>query len=257
MLEQRHMELFKIFRIPQMGQYVQELIEQNKLTEDQEELLVALLESELESKTNRRIQACIRGAHFQDLSAAVEDIIYTEERSISRNVIERYASCEWIINKEPLVLIGASGTGKSYIAQALGISACRNCMKVQYTRMQSLQNEFMALKDQDRQKFNQRIDDLSKVKLLIIDDFLTTVVERDFQEVLFTIFQQREHVGSTLVATQFYPVDWGSRMTDQTVSDQITNRLVWGGSRTVIQVGGLSMRQYMADLRGSGTLDRN
>lgn len=120
------------------------------------------------------------------------------------------------------------------------------CMSVKYTRMQSLQLGFIALKEQSRIKFNQKIEELSKTKLLIIDDFLTTKIETEFQEILFTILQQREHVGSTLVATQIYPQDWTKRMEDQMVADQIINRLVWGGERTVMRVARLNMRQYLA-----------
>lgn len=100
-----------------------------------------LVDKEWDKRRSNKKHKLIRAAGFRFPSACIEDIEYHEDRKLDRGQILNLASCSYISNNHHIILKGASGNGKTYISNALGISACRNFMSVKYIRVPDLLNE--------------------------------------------------------------------------------------------------------------------
>ena len=96
-----------------------------------DEFVSMLIDAEWDDKTNRRIERAIKNARFH-YKASLEDIIYDESRNIERNKLLRLAECGYITTTQNVLITGSTGTGKSYIATALGYQACIQGFRVNY-----------------------------------------------------------------------------------------------------------------------------
>lgn len=210
------------------------------------EFLNLLIDTIDANKKDLKMRKYIREAQFSDATAAVEDILYLDSRNIQKENILRLAACEWVDYHHPLVIIGASGTGKSYVAQALGMSACRSLHTTRYVTMQQLESELAIARDVSPQDHDALRASYIKPELLIIDDFLTTRPSTKFAQDLFIIMQRRQGNASTMVVSQIQPEHWNDQFDQPLLGDQITNRLVLDRS-LIIHLKGKTMRQVMFD----------
>ena len=106
-----------------------------------EEKVELRADAEIEARDGRKTERAVRSARFKIRDACVEDIYYPPDRSLTRGRVARLASCAWVEARENLVVISESGGGKSYVAQALGVSACRRLMSVRYARLNDMFRE--------------------------------------------------------------------------------------------------------------------
>ena len=188
----------------------------------------------------------IQAARFKIKGACVEDIYYLPERNLTRDRIARLASCAWVEARENLVILSESGGGKSYIAQALGVAACRNLMSVRYARLNDMFRELNVARSEGR--VYDALDRFSKPDLLILDDFFTTPIENPLNAVdLFEILEAREGRGSTMFASQLEPDQWYLRINSELCADSILNRAV--EHARILDIKGPNMREYTADLK--------
>lgn len=102
-----------------------------------DEFLKWLLESEYDYRRNVSIERLIRSANFR-YKAYMEKIDYTIKRNLDRNQLERLASLDFIRDGQNIFITGSSGTGKSYIASAIGYEACKNGVRTYTLMRQSL-----------------------------------------------------------------------------------------------------------------------
>ena len=169
-----------------------------------------------------------------------------DSRKLTRDRIARLASCAWVEARENLVILSESGGGKSYIAQALGIAACRNLMSVRYARLNDMFRELNVARSEGR--VYDALDRFSKPDLLILDDFFTTPIENPLNAVdLFEILEAREGRGSTMFASQLEPDQWYLRINSELCADSILNRAV--EHARILDIKGPNMREYTADLK--------
>ena len=144
---------------------------------------------------------------------------------MSTDLGQIHASCGWIEARENLVIISESGGGKSYVAQALGVAACRNLMSVRYVRLNDMFRELNVARTEGR--YYEALDRFSKPDLLILDDLFTTPVENPLNAVdLFEILEAREGRASTPIASQLEPDQWYLRINSDLCADSILNRVV-------------------------------
>ena len=120
--------------------------------------------------TQTRFNRFIHNAHFSESNATIEGIEYIEDRHIDKKQILRFSTCKYIDDGHHIILKGASGNGKTYIACALGNSACRKFRTVKYIRMPELLDELTVAKDNG--EFKKVIDAYKKADLLILDEWL-------------------------------------------------------------------------------------
>jgi DNA replication protein DnaC len=203
-----------------------------------EERFALLLEQERASRDDRRLTRLLQQAKLGQ-NAAVEDIDLRTPRGLDRSVVMRLATMEWVRAHQTLLVTGATGTGKSYIACALGHAACRQGLAARYYRFSRLLGE-LAL-GRANGSYPRLLEKLAKVDLLILDDYglspLTDAERRDFLEVLEDRYSRR----ATLITSQL-PLDhWHDAIGERTFADAILDRLVHNAHRLTLKGG--SMRK--------------
>ncbi len=250
MLSEEDFALFTKWRIGAFGRRLREITEDEACDDLTFEEKVGLcIDAEIEARENRRIEKAVRAARFKIKTACVEEIYYLPDRSVTRDRIARLATCAWVDARENLVIISESGGGKSYIAQALGVAACRGLHTVRYARLNDMFRELNVARSEG--SLYDALDRFSGPDLLILDDFFTTPVENPLNAVdLFEILEAREGRGSTLIASQLEPDQWYLRVNSDLCADPILNRIV--EHARFLDIKGPNMREYTARLKRAG-----
>jgi DNA replication protein DnaC len=143
-----------------------------------------------------------------------------------------------------VLIISPTGGGKTYLACALGVSACHNGHAVTYARMDHLARQLVIARN-DGIGHQKLLNELSETDLLIIDDFLTVGIDSDAASDLFAILANREHRLPTMIASQTGPAHWVGELPDRVAADSIVNRLA-NHART-INLGQIDMRRLRHD----------
>jgi len=203
-----------------------------------EDRLALLLERETSERDNRRLRRLLQLAKLR-LDASVEDIDFRSPRGLDKSVVLRLAGCDWIRQHQVVLITGATGTGKSYLACALAQAACRHGLSTRYYRLSRLLDELtLAKADGSYPKF---LDRLLRTHLLALDDYgmapLNDVQRRDLLEVLDDRYGRR----ATLVTSQLPLEHWHDVIGDPTFGDAILDRLVHHAHRITLK--GPSMRK--------------
>ncbi|MGP5698718.1 ATP-binding protein [Glutamicibacter arilaitensis] len=203
------------------------------------------LEQENAARNERRTQKLLKDSGTPNLSACVEDIRYLPGRSLTREVVGRLTSCQWVNNATNVVILGQSSVGKTYLAQALLNAACRQGFTARYFRLDDLANYLSVFQssDPERLSFLQKLRDY---EVLLLDDFLTTPISSHIASELLNILAAREHRGSTIITSQFDPEDWYRSLHDAVIAESILNRLV--SKSEMIQLDGPNMRRHDYDV---------
>jgi DNA replication protein DnaC len=201
------------------------------------EFVGLLVQDEKTYRDNLRLKRLLKKAKLRQ-EAALEDIDYKTSRSLNQQVILELSNPQWIAAHRNVLLSGPAGIGKSYIACALGNAAARAGYTVLYMRAPRLFETLQQSRgDGSHLKALAR---LSRVQLLIIDDFLLIPLSdwerRDFLEVT----EDRYQTGSTIIASQCPIADWHPNIGDPTLADAICDRLLHNAYR--IELRGESLR---------------
>ena len=203
-----------------------------------EDRLGLLVEREAVAREDRRLTRLLRQARLR-LPASVEDVDLRASRGLDRSVLLRLASCDWIRQHQVVLITGATGTGKTFVACALAQAACRHGLSARYFRVGRLLEE-LALARADG-SWPRLLDRLQKTRLLVLDDFglvpLSEVERRDLLEVI----EDRTGRQATLVTSQLPLEHWHEAVGDATFADAILDRLVHHAHR--IPLKGASMRR--------------
>jgi DNA replication protein DnaC len=208
-----------------------------------EERLGLLLDIETTQRANNRIRRRIQAARFP-LLASMEELDLSASRGLKRAQVLQLAQSEWIGNHLNLLVLGATGAGKSFLACALGRAACQAGYSVRYERTSRLlQSLELAHADGS---YPQLLAALARVHLLIFDDWLRDPLSRSQAKELLEILDDRYGRTATLIVTQIPVVDWHSRIPDPTLSDAVLDRLVHNAYR--LELKGESMRKIHSPL---------
>ncbi len=209
------------------------IIDSNQYTSlTNQELLTMLVNAEWDNRENRRIERATKAAKFR-YNAAVENIRYDDERGLDKSLILRLSDCSFIKQTKNVLITGLTGTGKSYIASAIGHQACYNGYKVVYFNAQKLFAQLKSTKaDGTYYKF---INRLSKQDLLIIDDFGLQVLDDMERMALLEIMEDRYGIKSTMVSSQLPVKVWFDIIGESTIADAILDRVVNGAFRIEIK----------------------
>ena len=203
-----------------------------------EDRLGLLVEREATVRQDRRLNRLLRQAKLR-LPATIEDLDLRSPRGLDRSVILRLANCDWVRNHQVVLITGATGTGKTYLACALAQAACRQGISSRYLRLTQL-IEDMALARADG-SYPKLMSRLQKTDLLAIDDYGMAPLNQTERRDLLEVTEDRSGRRATLLASQL-PLDhWHEVIGDATFADAILDRLVHHAHR--ISLKGASMRR--------------
>ena len=206
-----------------------------------EERLGLLVDREAAERETKRLTTRLKFASLRQ-NACVEDINLRTPRGLDRAVFARLAAGEWINRHENLLITGAAGLGKSWIACALGHKACRDNHSVLYHRVPRL-FEALALARGDG-RYGRLLKSLSRVEVLILDDWGLSVLTGSERSDLLEILDDRHGRTSTIVTSQIPVEHWHETIGDPTLADAILDRIVHNAHR--LQLLGESMRKTSA-----------
>jgi DNA replication protein DnaC len=203
-----------------------------------EERLSLLVDIETTRRANNRLKRRIQAAKFL-LPATMEDLDLSARRGLKRAQVLQLAQSEWVQHHLNLLVLGATGAGKTFLACALGRAACQADYHVRYERTSRLlQSLELAHADGS---YPQLLRSLARTHLLIFDDWLRDPLSRSRARDLLEILDDRYGRSATMVVTQVPVVDWHSRILDPTISDAILDRLIHNAYR--LELKGDSMRK--------------
>lgn len=206
-----------------------------------EELMDALLQSEAEFRDRRKVQNRIRASKLRQ-QASFEDYDFTAKRSLTKAQLKEIYSLKWLESGRPLILVGQTGVGKSFLAQATGLHACQNGKSALFLSMSHfLEQVALARSTGTYLKFREK---MIKPDLLVLDDFgmrkFTVMEAEDLRE----ICEERSYGKSTMITTQLPISHWAEVLPDPVLAEAIKDR--FEGPGLVITITGESYRPRKA-----------
>lgn len=232
-------------RLGGMAQALERQLEQVGTYQDLpfQERFALLVEQECLERKHRKQQRLVRQARFK-LRATVQDIDYQHPRNIKKDQLARLAQGEWIDRAQNLLITGPCGTGKTYLACALGHNACLQEYSVRYFRLSRLLLTLTQAKaDGSYQKLLKQI---AKTRLLLIDDWGLEVLTAAQRNDLMEIMDDRHRESSTVMISQLPTDQWYAAIGDNTLADAILDRLMHNAHRLPLK--GESMRKVLGQL---------
>ncbi len=205
------------------------------------ERLSLLVNSEATCRDNRKITRLLRQAKLR-LHAQPADIDYQTSRGLHKDTMAQLLQLDWVRHHRNLLIEGPTGTGKTFLACALGQSICEHGLSVRYYRANRL-FEALTVAHGDG-SFGKLLTQLAKTDCLIIDDWGLDVLSQQQRNDLLEIMEDRHGQGATLITSQLPVSHWHEAIGDPTLADAILDRLLH--TATKIQLKGESMRKKQA-----------
>ena len=232
----------KNMRLPAFSEAYQKQVEDEMAYQEISfhERLALLVDAEHNSRHNNNIIRLMKGAKFAHSSAFLRNIEYLPDRHLNRDLLENLADNEYIRQGLNVLLIGATGCGKTYISNALGVNACQANYKTRYIRLPDLFADFEAARIQG--KYQALLKQYQKYALVILDEFLLIPTSETEQRDLLELVECRCGQSSTIICSQFMPEGWHERLGGSAVADSILDRIIPSSYKMTIQ-GDVSMRQ--------------
>lgn len=254
MINLETVKALRTLRLPGMARELESQLEEPQRYKGLsfEDRLALLVDAENASRKKNTIAKRITDSKLSEKQACIENIEYYEDRELDKGLITKLATCSYIRNNHHVVLKGAAGAGKSYIANALGIAACRKQFKVRYISLPDLLNEFAVAKLLNTQ--NKVKAYYAKFDLLILDEWLLRPLEEAPSYDLLEIIEACTKKGAIIFCTQYDTDDWYYRIDcereeddDSPVVEGILDRIIH--NKYMIDIKGrISMRKRHAFL---------
>jgi DNA replication protein DnaC len=203
-----------------------------------DELVHHLVQSEWDDRRYRMVQRGLKNANFR-YRASVEQIDYADGRGMDKNQVQRLSTCEFIKKGEDLFITGSTGTGKSFLASALGQQACLLGYKILYTNTAKLMSRLKMAKADGA-----HLRELSKIEkqdALILDDFGVQPFDAASRSLLLDIIEDRHGKRTTIITAQIPVKKWHEVIGEKTIADAIMDRIVHQAIR--IELYGESLRK--------------
>jgi len=208
-----------------------------------EERLYHLFEAEINQRQDKRIKRMLTLAKLKDSSASLDQIEYLPKRKLDKSQILSLANCEFINKFQNILLTGATGTGKSFLAQAIARRAISLGYSAKYYRVTTLLEEIKMSRLEG--SYTKTLAKISKFKLLLLDDFGVTPLKGDEINDLFEIIEERTLNGSIIITAQLPIKEWYAYLGNETIADAMMDRLIHTAHK--IELSGPSMRELLAN----------
>jgi len=207
-----------------------------------EDRLAMMVDREALERDGKRLATRLRFAGLRQ-QATPEDVDHRAARGLDRAVFQRLTGGEWIERHQNLLITGKTGTGKTWLACALGHRACRDNRSVLYHRLPRLLEGLGVARGDGR--YARMLKSLARVQLLILDDWGISPLTAEQRRDLMEIIDDRHERASTIVTSQLDVDDWHEHIGNPTIADAVLDRLVHGSHR--LKLTGESIRKLKAD----------
>lgn len=197
-----------------------------------------LVDCEGNERDYRKQQRLLKAAKLK-ISANAKEIDYQHPRGLKREMMAGLLQCEWLTKSQNLLLTGPCGSGKTYIACALGHQACLKGRSVKYYRLSRLLLALVQAKADGT--YSRMLTQLAKLDCLILDDWGLEPLEAAERNDLMEIMDDRHGTGSTMILSQLPTTQWHQSIGDNTLADAILDRVMHNAHR--INLKGESMRK--------------
>jgi len=208
-----------------------------------DERFTLLVQREIAWRDDRRVQRLLKAAKLKVSAACIEDINWRASRSLDRSLVAALAGGDWLRNAQNLLICGATGCGKTWLACALAHQAARSGFSVLYTRAARLFDELQVAHGDG--SFARRLAQLAKLDLLVIDDFAISPMGAAQRNDLLELLDDRVGTRSTLITSQLPVKAWHTYLDDPTLADAILDRIVHSSHK--IELKGKSLRDHKED----------
>jgi len=246
MIQQTHQWLREL-RLPAMDKAYSlqsELPASRALSFD--ERFALLVQAEWESRKEKKLGRLLKAASLREKGACLEELDFKEGRNLDKTLVVNLSDCLWIRKGYNLLVSGACGTGKTYLACAFGNAACRQGYSVRSYRLPRLLVDLQIGKGDGSWKTV--MGDLKKPDLLILDDFGLTPLEPLHCRDLLEVVEDRNAIASTIVASQLPVSSWHAAFADATIAEAVLDRLLSKAYR--FELKGPSWRQLKTSFQG-------
>lgn len=184
--------------------------------------LARLAELELIDRERRMVERRIKAAKFSAIKS-MDSFNFAAIPSLNKMMVLELARCDWIENRENVIALGPSGTGKTHVALALGLAACQRGLSVSFVTAASLVHELMEARDEKRLLRLQK--QMAKVKLLIIDELGFVPLSKTGAELFFELISQRYERGSILITSNLPFQEWTETFGTERLTGALLDRL--------------------------------
>ena len=237
------MQKMKLHGMLRAFQITMETSIKNKFTAD--ELLAHLIDAEWDDRYNRKLNRLIKAAKFR-YQASFEQIDFQLNRNLDKNIVLRLSDCSWILKKQDIIITGATGVGKSFMASALGFQGCMYGFKVRYFNCSKL---FSLLKYAKADgTFIKEMNNIQNQEVIILDDFGLHPFDTQSRLFLLEIMEDRHGRRSTIISSQFPVKNWHEIIGEPTIADAICDRIIHSSFR--IEMKGESVRKKYGKKNG-------
>lgn len=200
-----------------------------------------IVNKEWQIRYDKKFNRLLKAAHLRYPAADLDDSIYDPARKLNTEAIERLSTCEWIEQGKNLLVTGMSSSGKTYLCNALCVCALRELKTVRYIKANHL---ILELEDaRVKETYLEYITAISKLDLLVIDDFGLMTLDLDKCRDLFEVIDGRDGHRSTIIISQFPIKSWYDIFKDHTYADACLARITDKRHSYRLEMNGISMRE--------------
>lgn len=193
-------------------------------------------------KNQEKMESLVKKANFKYPRVGINSIDYLPERHLDKELILNLASCNFIEHATDIAIYGETGSGKSYLACALGKAACMRGKRTMFYRMQDLLLDYDCIETPlQRKKFLKK---MARYDLLIIDEWLGDTLTEMQLSFIYELVEKRTEVHSTIFCGQFPTKDWYARLGASSKTESIVNRILSGLCK--VDCGDYNMREFLS-----------
>lgn len=207
-----------------------------------------LVDAEYWSRHNNRLKRNIHKAMLEQPQASLADINYTSGRLLDKELIQTLGTGQYIREQHNVIILGATGSGKTYIGCALGMEACKQGFTVKYVRLPELLEDLAIARGQG--SFKKNVAQFKKIDLLIIDEWMLVSLSETEARDLLEIIHARHKRASTIFCSQFEPIGWLSKFPEATIADAVLDRIVHDSYTIEIRAADQERQTSMREVYG-------
>lgn len=239
MLIEETIEKLLAMRLPTMAAATREILQSAPSEQlSFEDKLGLVVDREWSDRDNRRVARRIKEARL-GTSASLEQVDCDTARGLDKALVRQLMTCQWAKQKQNVIITGATGTGKSFVASALAEAACRQGLRALFVRVPRIVEELAVARASGA--YAATLAKISRLDVVVLDDFLLTPMKDAERRDLLEVLEDRYGRASTIITSQMPTKTWHDALHDPTIADAICDRVLHNAH--LVELHGQSMRK--------------